>query len=127
MTYFNALLLADGQLEPWFEVNSILNGLFRIFVILISCTNACGTTRCAAKMKKLKQFKNEPSRCPRPHSITVKLMCDEEIAAKTLKLVHNAIDVIDNDCMLCGQRLGKVIACGWPVHGPHDGMIVDGL
>lgn len=47
LTYFKLRLLADGQSDPSADASSILNGLFRMFVILISCTNACGITRCA--------------------------------------------------------------------------------
>lgn len=52
-TYFKFRLLDDGQSDPSADANSILNGLFRIFVIFISCTNACGITRCAKRMNEL--------------------------------------------------------------------------
>lgn len=51
LTYLKLRLLADGQPNPSADANSILNGLFRIFVILISCTNACGITRCAKDIR----------------------------------------------------------------------------
>lgn len=130
-TYFNVLLLADGHSDARTDDNSILNGLFRIFVILISCTNACGMTRCAESINQTINIMNwsfDPLKLNNIFILfTVKFVRNKKVTAKTLKFVHNSIDIVDNDCMLCGERFGKIITGGWSMRRPYNGTIINCL